>query len=77
MGATLRCQTLPTEADVIRTAFWSTMDYVIGIALVTSAFAAMAGFDRDRVFYPTLLVAIASYLRALCRRERVRSRDAG
>ena len=36
------------------------MDYVIGIALalVTSAFAAMAGFDRDRAFYPTLLVAI-------------------
>jgi len=39
------------------------MDYVIGVALalVVSAFAALAGFDRDRVFCPTVLVVIASY----------------
>jgi hypothetical protein len=39
------------------------MDYAIGItlALVVSAFAALAGFDRDRVFYPMLLAVIASY----------------
>jgi len=39
------------------------MDYVIGVALalVVSAFAALAGFDRDRAFYPTVLVVIASY----------------
>jgi hypothetical protein len=39
------------------------MDYAIGIALalVVAGFAAFAGFDRDRAFYPTVLVIIASY----------------
>jgi hypothetical protein len=37
------------------------MAYVIGLALVVSAFAAIAGFDRDRAFYPTVLTVIASY----------------
>jgi hypothetical protein len=39
------------------------MDYAIGIvlALVVSGSAALIGFDRDRVFYPMLLVVIASY----------------
>ena len=39
------------------------MDYLIGVALAlgVSVFAALAGFDRDRAFYPTLLVVIASY----------------
>jgi hypothetical protein len=39
------------------------MDYAIGIvlALVVSGSAALVGFDRDRVFYPTLLLVIASY----------------
>jgi hypothetical protein len=39
------------------------MDYVIGVALalVVSAFATLAGFDRNRMFYPMLLVVIASY----------------
>jgi hypothetical protein len=39
------------------------MDYAIGIglALVVSGWAALVGFDRDRVFYPTLLVVIALY----------------
>jgi hypothetical protein len=34
------------------------MDYAIGIglALVVSGWAALVGFDRDRVFYPMLLV---------------------
>jgi hypothetical protein len=33
----------------------------IGVALLVSSFATLAGFDRDRAFYPTLLVVIASY----------------
>jgi len=39
------------------------MEYLIGVglALVVCAFAMLAGFDRDRVFYPTLLTAIATY----------------
>ncbi len=39
------------------------MEYVIGIvlALVVSCFARLTGFDRDRVFYPTMAVVIASY----------------
>jgi hypothetical protein len=39
------------------------MDYAIGIALalVVAGAAALAGFDRDRAFYPTVLVVIASY----------------
>jgi hypothetical protein len=37
--------------------------YVIGVAvaLVVSVFARLSGFDRDRAFYPVLLVVIASY----------------
>jgi hypothetical protein len=39
------------------------MQYLIGVglALVTCFFAMLAGFDRDRVFYPTLLIVIATY----------------
>jgi hypothetical protein len=39
------------------------MQYLIGVglALVVCAFAMAAGFDRDRVFYPTLVTVIASY----------------
>ena len=39
------------------------MEYLIGVglALVVCAFATLAGFDRDRVFYPTLLTVIALY----------------
>jgi hypothetical protein len=39
------------------------MEYLIGVALagVVCAFAMLAGFDRDRVFYPTLLIATATY----------------
>ena len=39
------------------------MEYLIGagVALVVCAFAMLAGFDRDRVFYPTLLIVTASY----------------
>jgi hypothetical protein len=37
--------------------------YLSGIvlAMAVAAFAALAGFDRDRGFYPTLLIVIASY----------------
>jgi hypothetical protein len=39
------------------------MEYLIGIglALVVCAFAMLVGFDRDRVFYPTLVIVIATY----------------
>lgn len=39
------------------------MGYVIGVALalLVSVFARLAGFDRERAFYPVVLVVIASY----------------
>ena len=39
------------------------MGYVVGTALglVTCAFARTVGFDRDRAFYPTVLIVVASY----------------
>lgn len=33
----------------------------IALALAVSAYATWIGFDRDRAFYPTVLVVIASY----------------
>lgn len=32
-----------------------------GLALAVCVFATLAGFDRDRVFYPTLVIVIATY----------------
>src|SRR5215475_14309994 len=39
------------------------MEYLtgVGLAVVVCAFAALVGFDRDRVFYPTLVTVIATY----------------
>ena len=39
------------------------MEYLIGIglAVVVCALAMLAGFDRDRVFYPTLVIVVATY----------------
>lgn len=39
------------------------MPYVIGIALsvVVAVCARWVGFDRDRAFYPTVMIVIASY----------------
>jgi hypothetical protein len=39
------------------------MEYLIGavLAAVVCAFALLSGFDRDRVFYPTLLIVVAHY----------------
>lgn len=39
------------------------MDYLIGagLAVGVAAFAALTGFDRDRAFYATLLIVVASY----------------
>jgi hypothetical protein len=39
------------------------MPYVVGVvlALAVCTFAVLAGFDRDRVFYPTLVIVVASY----------------
>lgn len=37
--------------------------YVVGVVLgiIVSALGAIVGFDRDRAFYPTALIVIASY----------------
>jgi hypothetical protein len=35
--------------------------FPVGLAVVVCAFATLAGFDRDRVFYPTLVIVIAAY----------------
>jgi len=39
------------------------MPYVIGIVLSAgvAVFARFVGFDRDRAFYPTVMIVIASY----------------
>jgi hypothetical protein len=39
------------------------MEYLIGVGLAVAvcAFAMVAGFDRERVFYPTVLAVIATY----------------
>ena len=33
----------------------------IGLALLTAVFARLAGLDRDRAFYPTVAIVVASY----------------
>ena len=39
------------------------MEYAIGagLALAVALFAAVSGFDRDRAFYPVVLIVVASY----------------
>lgn len=39
------------------------MPYAVGagLALAVCLFATLLGFDRDRAFYPTLIIVIASY----------------
>ena len=39
------------------------MEYLIGVGLAVAVcvFAMAAGFDRDRVFYPTMLLVVATY----------------
>lgn len=39
------------------------MEYLVAVVLgvIVAAFAATAGFDRDRAFYPTVLIVVASY----------------
>ncbi len=39
------------------------MDYLIGVALAAAVglLATIVGFDRDRAFYPTVMIVIASY----------------
>jgi len=39
------------------------MEYLIGVilTLAVAAFAFLVGFDRERAFYPTVLIVIASY----------------
>lgn len=33
----------------------------LGLAVAVAIFARIAGFDRDRAFYPTVLIVVASY----------------
>ena len=39
------------------------MPYLIGVlvALAVAIFARLVGFERDRAFYPTVLIVVASY----------------
>ena len=39
------------------------MEYLIGVGLAVAvcAFAMLVGFDRDRVFYPTMVIVVAHY----------------
>lgn len=39
------------------------MEYLVGLilAVAVAGFAAAVGLDRDRAFYPTVLIVIASY----------------
>ena len=39
------------------------MEYLIGVvlALAVAGLGAMAGFDRERVFYPVVLIVVATY----------------
>lgn len=39
------------------------MEYLIGIglAIAVSVFALLVGLDRDRAFYPTMVLVVASY----------------
>jgi hypothetical protein len=39
------------------------MEYLVGVvlAVVVCIFALVTGFDRDRVFYPTMVIVVATY----------------
>jgi hypothetical protein len=39
------------------------MEYLIGVGLAAAVyvFAMVSGFDRERVFYPTVLVVVGHY----------------
>jgi hydrogenase/urease accessory protein HupE len=39
------------------------MEYLIGVglALLVCVFAMLVGFDRDRAFYPTMVIVVATY----------------
>lgn len=39
------------------------MEYLIGVglALAMCTFAMLSGFDRDRVFYPTMVIVVATF----------------
>ncbi len=39
------------------------MEYLIGggLAVAVCVFATIVGFDRDRVFYPTVVIVVATY----------------
>ena len=43
------------------------MEYLVGVTLAfgISCFSTLVRFDRDRAFYPTILIVIASNLRSI------------
>jgi hypothetical protein len=65
-GSRGHCRYLPLMNHLPATAaaIWrSRMGYFVGVslALAVSLLATFVGFDRDRAFYPTVLIVIASY----------------
>jgi hypothetical protein len=51
------------QPDVAISGAKGSMEYLVGLVLaaVVCAFAMLGGLDRDRVFYPTLMMPIATY----------------
>jgi hypothetical protein len=59
-----RCSDRSGGADYTRTSpAKESMPYLIGVVLaaLVGAFALLAGFDRDRAFYPTVSIVVATY----------------
>ncbi|HUQ70116.1 MAG TPA: hypothetical protein VM165_11360 [Planctomycetaceae bacterium] len=57
----LRCDLLQKAATPIKELLM--LPYVVGgvLSIAVAVFARWVGFDRDRAFYPTVLIVVASY----------------
>ena len=55
------------------------MEYLVAVilGLVVAGFAATSGFDRDRAFYPTVLIVVGVLLPVVCCDGCVPLRDVG
>src|SRR5512141_2794942 len=53
----------PCESLTVKRKRRELMEYLVGVVLglIVGGFATLSGFDRDRAFYPTVLIVIASY----------------
>ena len=53
----------PCESLAVKRKGRKLMEYLVGVVLglIVGGFATLSGFDRDRAFYPTVLIVIASY----------------